>query len=133
MYEAAMTELRSQCSRRSGRDPPFAFRWLASQSHMLHQGFFLGSILAMQFVSPSGILNAVAGSALDFPRPAGYVPTEASELFQMRDASQRLRVMHWVSPTRRHAFMLELLQDGDNVIDGSSSNVHAASYRFVLP
>ena len=48
----------------------------------------------------------------------------------LRDEPPLVRVMISV---RRSPTLLELLQDGDNVIDGSSSNVHAAIYRFVLP
>ena len=52
----------------------------------------------------------------------------------LRDEPPLVRVM--ISVTAHlwaSAFMLELRQDGDNVIDGSSSNVHASIYRFVLP
>ena len=77
-------QLQGQWFRRSGRDYRGAFRWLTLGNDMQHTAIVLGSILAMQFVSPTGILNAVAGSALEFPRPAGYVPTEEAGSLRRR-------------------------------------------------
>ena len=41
----------------------------------------VGEIREGRFVSLSGFLNAVAVSGLEFPRPAGYVATEASAIY----------------------------------------------------
>ena len=56
-----LRQLQGQCSRLLWRYSLITFSWLAPGNDTLPNAIFLGSILAMQFISPSGILSAVSG------------------------------------------------------------------------